>query len=279
MKLVNDLLRPVFDAVQGPLASLPPLVGVLIWSIPVGIFALWVFGKTSNQQQIAAVKRRIHAGLFEIRLFNDDIRAIGRAQFEILRHVARYQLLALKPMLFILPPLVLVMVQLHQFYGFRGLALNEATLLTVRLDPESIGDRRPDIRLDAPDGVAVTTGPIWAPALAEMSWQLHPVAEGDFTLEIAVNGETASKNLHATRSIVRMSPERPPPTFVDQLEWPSEPPLAAGSAFRSIQLLYPEGVIGLFGWSWQWSFAWMVIFFALTMVVALALRKPMGIEL
>ena len=104
MKLINDLLRPVFDLLQGPLAGLPAFVGILLWSIPVGVFALWIFGKTSNQERIAEVKRRIHAGLFEIRLFNDDLRAIMRAQGEILRHVLHYQALALKPMIFILPP-------------------------------------------------------------------------------------------------------------------------------------------------------------------------------
>ncbi len=279
MKLVNDLLRPLFDAVQGPFASLPALVGVLIWSIPVGIFALWVFGKTSNQQQIAAVKRRIHAGLFEIRLFNDDIRAIGRAQLEILRHVSRYQLLALKPMLFILPPLVLVMVQLHQFYGYRALQPGESTLLTVRLDPELASQARPDIALTLPDGVSLTTGPIWAPALSEISWQLRAETEGSYGLEVAVDGDTAVKQLEAARRTVRLSPERPPSTFIDQLEWPSERPVDRGSIIRSITVGYPESSFGILGWRWQWSFAWMVVFFVLTMIVALGLRKPMGVEL
>lgn len=279
MRLINDLLRPLFDVLQAPLASLPAFVGVLIWSVPVGVFALWVFGKTSDQQRIASVKRRIQAGLFEIRLFNDDIRAIGRAQLEILRHVLSYQLLALKPMLFILPPLVLIMVQLHQFYGFRALAPGESALLTVHIDPAAAVGERPEIDLTLPDGVEVATGPIWVPALAEVSWQLRTEVEGTWDLEVAVGGDSAGKSLRATGRAVRLSPERPPRTFVDQLEWPSERPLDPSSTIRSISLGYPEGSIGLLGWQWQWSFAWMVVFFVLTMVVALALRKPMGVEL
>ena len=140
MKILNDLLRPVFDLLQAPFAGLPAIVGIIVWSIPVGVFALWVFGKTSNQDRIAAVKKRIHAGLFEIRLFNDDLRAIMRAQGEILRHVLHYQGLALIPMIFILPPLVLVMVQLHQFYGFRGFEPGEELLMTVQLDTDTYSD-------------------------------------------------------------------------------------------------------------------------------------------
>jgi hypothetical protein len=78
---------------------------------------------------------------------------------------------------------------------------------------------------------------------------------------------------------VRLSPERPPRTFVDQLEWPSEHPFDDGSIVRSITLGYAEGSIGLLGWEFEWAFAWMVVFFVLTMVIALALRKPMGVEL
>ena len=68
-------------------------------------------------------------------------------------------------------------------------------------------------------------------------------------------------------------------TFVDQLEWPSEKPFDKGSTVESVTLRYAEGVVGFLGWEFEWSFAWMVVFFILTMVVALALRKPMGVEL
>ena len=280
MKLINDLLRPVFDLLQAPFAGMPAIVGVLVWSIPVGVFALWVFGKTSNQVRIAEVKRRIHAGLFEIRLFNDDLRAIMKAQWQILGHVIHYQALALKPMIFILPPLVLVMVQLHQFYGFRGLQPGDQALMTVQLDPASITrGTRPDIALDVPEGLHVNTGRVWVPSLAQISWELGVDAVGDYDLPITVDGETASKSLRATDRLIRLSPERPPHNFVGQLEWPSEEPLGDDSAIRSITLGYADGTIGILGWDFEWSFAWMVVFFVLTMVIALALRKPMGVEL
>ena len=280
MTVLNDLLRPIFDWLQRPLEGLPPIVGVLIWSIPVGVFALWVFGKTSNQERIAQVKRRIHAGLFEIRLFNDDLRAIMRAQGEILRHVVHYQALALKPMIFILPPLVLVMVQLHQFYGFSGLRPGAATQLTVALDPDAVKPGlRPEVSLDLPPGLRAETEAIWAPALAEFSWRLAADESGEYDIQIVIDGVPYSKNVAVVDKVKRLSPERPSRGFVDQLEWPSEAPLEMETAVRSISVVYPEATMDLLGWSWQWSFAWMVVFFVLTMVVALVLRKPMGVEL
>jgi uncharacterized membrane protein (DUF106 family) len=280
MKFLNDILRPVFDLLQAPLAGLPAFVGILVWSIPVGIFALWVFGKTSNQDRIAEVKRRIHAGLFEIRLFNDDLRAIMRAQGEILRHVLHYQALALKPMIFILPPLVLMMVQLHQFYGFRGLQPGDEVLLTVQLDPESVTPgQRPDFALETPSGLHTTMGPVWVPSLAQVSWRIGVDDWGDWKALVRVDGTAYDKDIRATEKLVRLSPERPPRSFVDQLEWPSEQPFERGQSVQSMTLGYADGTVSMLGWDFEWAFAWMVVFFVLTLVIALLLRKPMGVEL
>jgi len=280
MTFLNDLLRPVFDWLQWPLAGLPAVVGVLVWSIPVGVFALWVFGKTSNQDRIAAVKRKIYAGLFEIRLFNDDLRAIMRAQKEILGHVLHYQALALKPMIFILPPLVLVMVQLHQFYGFKGFEPGEELLLTVQLDPETVTTgQRPEVALEMPDGVHAVMDPVWVPSLAQLTWRLGIDDWGDYELVIKIDGTSVEKQLRATDKLVRLSPERPPRSFMGQLEWPSEQPLDSDGRVHSITATYRDGAVSFLGWDFEWSFAWMVVFFILTMVVALVLRKPMGVEL
>jgi uncharacterized membrane protein (DUF106 family) len=280
MKLLNDLLRPVFDLLQSPFVGLPAFVGILVWSLPVGVFALWIFGKTSNQDRIAEVKRRIFAGLFEIRLFNDDLRAIMRAQGEILRHVLHYQALALKPMIFILPPLVLVMVQLHQFYGFRGLRPGEEILLTVQLAPESVeSGRRPDFSLELPPRLHAAMDPVWVPSLHQITWRLGVDDWGDWDLVIEIDGNRFEKSMRATEELVRLSPEKPSSTFMGQLEWPSEPPFDKGATVHSMTLGYAEGSVGILGWDFEWSFAWMVVFFVLTMVVALVLRKPMGVEL
>ena len=280
MTILNDLLRPIFDWLQYPLRGLSPFVGILIWSIPVGVFALWVFGKTSNQDRIAEVKRRIYGGLFEIRLFNDDLRAIMRAQWEIFGHVLHYQALALKPMIFILPPLVLVMVQLHQFYGFRGLHPGDSVLLTVQLDSEAAAPaRRPAISLETPAGLRAETAAVWVPSLAQISWQIGVDEPGDYELLIGIDSAEVTKRVRATDRIERLSPERPPRTFIDQLEWPSEQPLDRDGPVRSITIAYPDATVGFLGWDFEWRWAWMIIFFVLTMVVALVLRKPMGVEL
>lgn len=280
MATLNTVLRAIIDLIQAPFAGLSPLVGVLLWSIPTALFALLVFKWTSNQDRIAEVKRRIHACLFEIRLFNDDLMAIMRAQGEILRHVLHYQALALKPMIWILPPLVLLMVHLHAYYGFRGLNRGETALLTVQFDhdwAETVA--RPDLRLELPPGLVSETPAVWTPELSEMSWRLLAEDPGDHVLRLMVGEEEVTKGVRVTDRVVRLAPIRPDRSFMGQLEWPSEPPLPATSPIREISIGYPEGSMALAGWSWDWSFAWMVVFFGATMVIALALKGKLGVEL
>ncbi len=277
MELLNTALRPLFDAVMKPLASTPAWVGILLWSIPVSVFALWVFKLTSNQDQITAVKDKIYACLFEIRLFNDDIRAIFRAQWEILGHVLKYQLLALKPMIWILPPVVLIMVHLHAFYGFQALEPGQRAVLTATVAGE--GTARPDLELEVPEGVLLETPGVWAPDLHQMAWRIKAERTGDFELDLVNDGHSVSKKLRVTDRTVRLSPERHQPSFFDQLEWPSEPPIPKDSGITAITLGYPEARLDFLGWSMESQWAWMILFFVLTMVIALALKNPMGVEI
>lgn len=278
MAFLNAFLRPLFDAILIPMAGWPAWLGILIWSIPVSVFALWVFKKFSNQDRIAAVKAKIHACLFEIRLFNDDIRAILRAQWEIMGHVIHYQALALKPMLWILPPLVLIMVQLHAFYGFRGMNPGESALVTAAVSGVDHAEK-PNIELRVPEGVLLETPGIWAADLGQMAWRIRAVEPGDYSLLVVNNGVEAVKTLRVTDRIKRLSPERPGRSFWGQLEWPSENPLLEGSGLENITLSYAEATVGFLGMEMESQWAWMILFFILTMVIALALKKPMGVEL
>jgi hypothetical protein len=100
---------------------MPALLSLSAISLVTAIVLLLVVRRTSDQRRIAAVKRDIRAGLFEIRLFNDDLRAILRAQGEILRHNLTYLRLSAVPLLWVLVPLVLLMGQLQAYYGYDGL--------------------------------------------------------------------------------------------------------------------------------------------------------------
>ncbi len=151
MSVLNSLLQTLFDGVMSPLRGFPPIVGVAILSLITAVGMLLVFRHASNQEKMAEVKSRIHACVFEIRLFNDDLRAILRAQAEILRHNATYIGLTFKPMLVMIVPIVLLIAQMQFYYGYGGLEPGEDAVLTVSFkDNAGAGGEKPSLSVDSP---------------------------------------------------------------------------------------------------------------------------------
>ncbi len=275
MSTLNAILRRLFDAALYPFRELHPLVGLAVVSLVVGIGMLLVFKATSNQEKLGAVKRKIHAGLFEIRLFNDDLRAILRAQGDILRHNLTYIRLSAVPLLWMIVPFVLIVAQLQFHYGYRGLEPGAQTLVKVEL--AEAGDGRPAIQLTVPEGITIEAGPVWVPPLRELSWRISARRPGDYELALTAGGETYTKSVRVSDAVVRRSPVRLEPGFVNQLLYPAEDPLPASAPIRAVTVTYPEGNAGIEGWESEWT--WMILFILLSIVFAFALRKPLKVTI
>ncbi len=283
MSYINAVLRPVFEFLLSPFSELPAIVGLAVVSLITSIGMLLVFKKTSNQDAIAAVKRRIHANLFEIRLFNDDLRAILRSQTEILRHNLTYLRLSAVPMLWTLPPLILIIAQLQFHYGYRGLDAGAPVLLKVEL--QDTGNNasweeapRPELTLTAPSGILVETpGGLWIPSLQEMDWRISISGQepGDFTVDVMLEGQAYSKAVRVSNDVVLRSPSRLAKGFLNQLLYPAEDPLPAGSPIKSISVTYPDEEVSVFGFSLHW----MIIYFVLAIAFAFALRNKFKVQM
>ncbi len=274
MRIINTLLRALFDGLLYPFRGLPPIVGLALVAVGSGVIALVAYKHTSNQAAITRVKARIAAALFEVRLYNDDLRALLRAQAELLRSNARYFGLNLVPMAVMMVPFVLIVAQLQFHYGFDGLHPGDRAVLTARWSqPLAFGAER--VELEAPAGVAVETPGVVARPRREISWRLRALERGEHRLVLEVGGQRITKTLVVDQRVRRRSPARLRGTLVNQLLYPAEPPLPAGSGLDEIRLAYPDREVsaGLF------RAHWLVVFLLLTIVAAFALKKPLGVTL
>ncbi len=271
MSYINAPLRHLFDAILSPFVHMSPWVTLAPLALILAVIMLLIFKKVSNQEGIEAVKRKIHAGFFEIRLFNDDLGAIMRAQWDILRYNLRYLLLSLKPMLFMFIPILLLVAQLQFHYGYQGLTPGQNTLLTVNLTPKQSTGRditaadEPDADLTAPAGVKVETPVLWIPSRHQLVWRLAAERPGNYDLKVKVGGETVAKSAVATtsKSLVLRSPRRPSTGFFDQLLYPAEPPVPKNGVIESIDLVYPDRDVNFFGWHVTWIIAFPILAIAL----------------
>jgi len=271
MSLLNAALAAAVDVLLASFSGLAPVVGLTVASLVTAAAMLLVFKRTSDQPRLSAVKRSIHAALFEIRLYNDDLRAIMRAQLEILRHNAAYLRLSLMPMLWVIVPLVLVIAQLQSYYGYAPLHRGDGVLLKVKLRngpaPAVSLETSPEVRLDTPA--------VWLPGAKEVVWRVVSAHDGRYEARVKIGSEIYTKSVQIAGGVVRRSPMRLESSLVNQVLYPSEPPLPSDGPVTAITVAYPEADVAFLGWELNW----MVVYFALSLIFAFVLRKPFGVTI
>jgi len=272
MTWLNSAMRAMVGAMLFPFQSLPPIIGLSVVSLAAAIGMLLVFRATSNQDAIAAVKRKIQAGIFEIRLFNDDLRAMFRAQVDILRHNLTYIRLSLAPMVWMIFPLVLVIAQLQFYYGYDGLGLGQSAVVKVVLK-EGASPSAPALALEAPAGVRVETPMVWIPSLREAAWRVAADQAGDYQLSVSLGGRAVTKQFRVSDRVGWRTPERLETGLLNQLLYPAEAPIDSDVPIEAIYVAYPVRAVNLLGWETHW----MIAFFLLSIVFAFALKKRFGV--
>jgi hypothetical protein len=275
MTWINMALGGLVGAALSPFRSFPPIVGLAVVSLVAAVGMLLVFRATSNQPAIAAVKRRIHAGIFEIRLFNDDLKAMFQAQSDVLRHNLTYLRLSLTPMLWMLVPLLLLIAQLQFYYGYDGLAAGQSAIVKVRLKegaPPPSG-ATPAIALEAPRGLRVESPLVWIPSEREAAWRIGTDASGDYALTVVLDGKSVSKQVRVSDQVGWRTPERLEAGFVNQVLYPAEKPIESDVPIEAITVAYPEREISVLGVGMHW----LIAFFVLSLVFAFALKSRFGV--
>lgn len=266
---LNATLVTIADAVLAPMLSWSPLATLAIISLITAVVLLPVVARTSNQRGIRATKRAIQAALFEIRLFGDDPLAVLRSFGEVLRLNVRYLGLSLVPLLWLIVPLALVMPQLEAFFGYGGLRLGAPVLLTVE---RSTADSTP-ITITAPPQIRVETEAVALMGSNDVVWRIVPTERGAFTLSVHDGDRLIEKTVAVDNAPARKSPRRAQ-GLVNQLVYPSEPPLPDGS-ITAVTVRYPEPALEVMGWHVHW----LIAYGAMSMLCALILAPRFGVTL
>ena len=278
MSFLNAVLRGLFDLLLMPFRGMSPWVSLIPISLATAVLALLVYRRFSNQGALEAIKKQIAASFFEIRLFNDDLGAILRAQWDLLRNNGIYMALNLRPLLWMLLPMLILIFQLQVHYGYRGLVPGEPAVVSLTFSKETVGKPaqggpRPRIELRSPEGLTLERGGVWIPSRRELAWRLVPQAEGRYELEFDIDGQELTKTVVVSRNVVRRSPVRFHSSFLNQLLNPAEAPIDDSLGVEAIRVAYPEAQVAFLGLRLHWMIVWLV----LTMVFAFLLRKRFGV--
>jgi hypothetical protein len=282
MATLNSILRSLFDTLLGPFQGLSPLVTLIPISVLTAIFALLVYKYTSKQERLEEVKDQMFAGIFEIRLFNDNLLLILKAVGTVFNNSARYLALSIWPaMVVMMIPIIFVIAQLQFHYGYDGFEPGDEVLLKVTMAPPDGQESfetdapKPAAQLDLPSAIRQETPAVWVPSQSQLAWRLRVEEHGAFEIGITVAGESVTKSLDATEVITRRAPVRTDSGLMNQLLYPAEAPLPGDSGVASISIDYPEATIPFLFIDWNW----LILYLVLMIVLGFVFAKPLGVTI
>jgi len=265
-----------FDLALRPFAELHPWVGLVVVSIVTGVIMLLIFGKTSNQRKIAETKDKLKAYIMEMWIFRNDTRimfgSIGRVVLSNL-HYLRH---SLRPLVFIIVPVMIIMVQLGIRYEHGAFMPGDKPVVTVKLREGALPSRTP-IELLGGSGVQHGSPPLRVDSAREISWRLQIGLPGIRDLNFRLpDGTTLTKSFHVgpLRSLTALSSMRARAGTWDAFLYPVEEPIPRDSVVESIALEYPRGDLRLFGLQMNW----LLSFFIISLAAGFALKGVFGIE-
>ena len=274
MTYVNRAVTFFFDLLLSPFSNMPPLVGLMFLSVLTGVLMLVIFKKTSNQKKIGAARNRMQGRLLEMRLFQADPGAVLRAAGAMLVQNVAYLRYMFAPMLVMIVPVVLVLIQANARYGVRPAAPGEDVLVTVRLQDNAPAAKLDSLSLTAARGARIETPAARAPELKETAWRVSADKQGVYTLTLSARDETMDKNLAAGAAAPRpVWTVRPGRGFFQAAFNPGEPPLSDPD-IAEIHVHYPPRNISLAGHTVHW----LIIFFVVSLIAAFALKGIFRVE-
>jgi uncharacterized membrane protein (DUF106 family) len=231
-----------------------------------GVGMLLIFRRTSDQAALSRTKKLLQAHLLELRLFADEPSLVWRAQKDLLRLNGQYLRLMLRPMLWAIVPMALLLAQLDGIYGRAALAIGQAAIVTVQMRAPLRLDALPPV-LEAPAGILVETPAVRVLSDNQVSWRIRPLREVSGRLRILLPGETLEKSVQAGGGLRRLSSRRV--CFSIALLWrPEEWPLRTRTV-EWIEVGYPAARIHV----WGTNLHWLIWFVAASMLSAWVLRK------
>ncbi len=268
---INRFMEAIFALLLWPFHGLAPIWGLAFLSALTGVFMVWVYGRVSNQEGIAGVRDRIRGNLLGVRLYQHDVPVVLRLQVKILRDTLTYMRHSLFPMLILLAPILLLLIQLNYSFGYRPLLPEESTLLKATFANPTLLEQ---VRLEAPPAVTVETPPVRIPGLGEAAWRIRLKEPGRHSLELHIGSQMVRKNVQGGTGWEPVSPLKSA-RLADVLLYHGEEPLADSVLVSSIEVVYPPLPLKVFGW----RIHWLVFFFVASVLAAFVCKGPMGVKL
>lgn len=256
MTWLTDIIGKLFDLLVGLLGGSPLLV-MLVVSVFTAAWALLLFKAVTPQKRLTGVRDRLFGHIYEMGLYQDHLRVVGRIQGDLAKANLRYLSLTLPALVVLTVPMVFTLSQLDSRFAHRPFEPGETTVLSARLAAEA-PIALENLTLEAPAGLTVEAGPVRDTVSGAVAWRLRIEDTGTHVLRV-LDGTTEL----AAREI-RVGNELTPLGASSKKDWlhgmlyPGAPPLPGDGSLEELTLRLPSRQTSYLGVEMHWLLAFMV---------------------
>jgi hypothetical protein len=271
---VNGLFNAIFSLLLWPFKNLHPIWGMLVISFVTGIAMLFIFKATSDQSGIKRAKNLVKGHFLAIRLYGDDIGMMFDTMKNIVLSNLLYMKKSLRPMLFLLVPVGIILIQLGSRYEFRPFQVGETIVVALQVDDLERKVKLSDVHLEVPAGLTTDMPPVRIDQLREVNWRIKAEKPGTYRLVFKYNGQTVEKRLEVVKALVAVAPSVTRASFFTTLLNPAETSISEAAFASMISVLYPKRDLMF----WGCNLHWLVAFFGFSIVAAFSFKGVLGVE-
>lgn len=264
---INGPVNRIGSFLSAPVAALPGWLSNTLIAAVVGVLLLLVFKYTSNQKAIGRVRDHIKADMLALKLFKDSMSVTLQSLGRVFKGALLLLFYAMKPMLVMMVPVVLLLSQMNLWYQYRPLKTGEKTLVTMKLNGNG-NESFPEVHLQPDPAIENIVGPVRVLGRREILWKIRAKNPGIHHIVFQSGDEQVLKELAVGNGYMRVSRKRPGWHWMDILAHPLEPPFKKDAVVRSIRIDFPERDSKTSGTDW-----WVIYFFGVSVVFAF-ISKP-----
>jgi hypothetical protein len=273
MNILNNGMTRFFDLLLAPLAPWPALAMVVVSALT-AVWALLLFKAVTPQDRLTRVRDRLFGHIYEMGLYQDHLRVVGRIQWNLARANLRYLSLTLPALVVLTVPMVLTLAQLDSRFSHRPLHAGEETVFAVTLSDGAAAELK-NVRLEVPAGLTVRAGPVRDRATGSVAWRLTQDAPGDHELVVwRGDQEVVRRVVPGGEGFVAVG-ETSRDSWLHQLLYPGAPTLPADGTLSRMSLSLPDRTTAYLGLRLDWLVAFMIF----SLLVGLAIKDVLRVSI
>ena len=262
--------------ILAPFSGIDPFWGLAVVSFITGAIMVGIFKFVSNQEGIRKAKAKVRGYFLEVWLYKHEFGTVMGTIGRILKANLGYMKYAVSPLIVLMIPVILIMVQLNLHYGFYPLRPGETALMTVKFEDRAVL-RDTTMVAEGSKVIKIDGTPVRAMGKNEATWRVKTGSPGSDVIRVSWNGGAVEKSVVVGRKkVTRLSNQRSSVgSWGDAFFNPGEKPLPDGSGAVKITLEYPERTIKFLGIEMHW----LIVFFVLSIVAGFALKGVFKVEI